>query len=145
TRHERALLIVGHYDSVATGPGASDDGVTVAAMLATLQTLSRGPRPQNDLVFLFSDAEETGQLGAQGFAARDAVMNQVAAVLNFEGRGSAGPPLLFQTGLDSGGLVRRFARALKVPLASSASDEVYARLPNDTDFSVFRERGLPGL
>ncbi|MCI0529786.1 MAG: M28 family peptidase, partial [Nitrospira sp.] len=42
TNNTKALLLVGHYDSVSTGPGASDDGAAVAAMLETLRALKAG-------------------------------------------------------------------------------------------------------
>ena len=33
TENRQAILLMGHYDSVPTGPGASDDGSAVAAIL----------------------------------------------------------------------------------------------------------------
>src|SRR5580704_7676620 len=38
-----ALLLMAHYDSVATGPGASDNGSGVATLLETLRALRNGP------------------------------------------------------------------------------------------------------
>src|SRR5918999_196688 len=39
----KAFLLMAHYDSVPTGPGASDDGAGVATMLETLRALKAGP------------------------------------------------------------------------------------------------------
>src|ERR687888_1655185 len=60
----KAVLVAAHYDSVPTGPGASDDGAGVAAMLETLRALRAGPPLKHDVIFLFTDGEEPGLLGA---------------------------------------------------------------------------------
>ena len=57
------VLITAHFDSVPVGPGAGDDGASVAAMLETMRALKAGPPLKNDVVFLFSDGEELGWLG----------------------------------------------------------------------------------
>jgi acetylornithine deacetylase/succinyl-diaminopimelate desuccinylase-like protein len=61
----KAFLLMAHYDSVPTGPGASDDGAGVAAMLETLRALKAGPPLKNDVIFLFTEGEERGLLGAR--------------------------------------------------------------------------------
>ena len=66
-------------------------------------------------------------------------------VLNFEARGMSGPALMFETGPGSGELIRAFGRIGRRPVTSSLLPEAYRRLPNDTDFTVFVRRGLPGL
>ena len=60
---EEAVLFVAHTDSVKYGPGAFDDIVSVAAMLEGLRQL-QGVIPLRDMVFLFTDGEEQGLLGA---------------------------------------------------------------------------------
>ena len=82
----RALLLVSHYDSVPTGPGASDDGHAVATLLETLRALKAGPPLERDTLFLFSDAEEFGSLGAKAFVASNPRRGDVALALNFEAR-----------------------------------------------------------
>jgi acetylornithine deacetylase/succinyl-diaminopimelate desuccinylase-like protein len=42
TDNIKAILLVGHYDSVPNGSGASDDSVAVVAMLETLRALRAG-------------------------------------------------------------------------------------------------------
>jgi acetylornithine deacetylase/succinyl-diaminopimelate desuccinylase-like protein len=49
------VLLVAHYDSVPIGPGASDDGANVAAVLEVLRALSAGPALRNDVEVLFTD------------------------------------------------------------------------------------------
>jgi acetylornithine deacetylase/succinyl-diaminopimelate desuccinylase-like protein len=64
-----AVLLVAHYDAVPQAPGASDDGSGVVTLLETARVLRAGPRLDNDVLFLFTDAEENGMLGAQAFVA----------------------------------------------------------------------------
>src|SRR5262245_39760070 len=51
-----ALMLVGHYDSVPTSPGAGDDGSAIAAMLETARALKAGPALKRDVILLFTDA-----------------------------------------------------------------------------------------
>lgn len=141
----RAVLLVAHYDSVAAGPGASDDAVGVAVVLETLRALRAGVPPGRDVIALVSDGEEGGLLGADAFVHAHPWAGDVAVVLNFEARGTRGPALMFETGAGNRALVEVFAEAAPYPAAASYSYEVYRRLPNDTDFSVFRRAGHSGL
>jgi hypothetical protein len=142
---QKALAITAHYDSVPTAPGAADDGAGVAAMLETLRALKSGPRLRNDILFVFTDAEEMGLLGARAFAHQHPLAERIAVVLNFEARGANGPSLMFQTGADNRWLIEHLARSGAPVLASSLFAEVYRRLPNDTDFSIFLRQGKAGL
>ncbi len=63
----RPVMLAAHYDSVTRGPGASDDGSGVAVLLETLRALRAGPALRNDVIFLITDGEEKGLLGAQVF------------------------------------------------------------------------------
>ncbi|MFD1151832.1 M20/M25/M40 family metallo-hydrolase [Saccharothrix hoggarensis] len=139
----KALLLVAHYDSVPTGPGAADDGAAVAAMLETLRALTTTP-VRNDVVFLFTDGEEVGTLGAEAYVRRHGVSG-IGAVLNWEARGSGGPVWMFQTGPDNAALVSAFGEASSRPIANSLAFEVYRRMPNYSDFTVFLEAGARGL
>jgi hypothetical protein len=141
----QAVLIVGHYDSVPTSNGASDDGAAVAAMLETARALKSGAPLRNDVIFLFTDCEEVGLLGAKAFTDEHPLAKDVAIVLNFEARGNGGPSIMFETSAQNGGLIKEFAGAAPHPLADSLSYEIYKRLPNDTDLSVFKRAGLKGL
>ncbi len=140
-----AVLMAAHYDSVPSGPGASDDGAGVAVLLETLRALQAGPPVDRDVIALFSDGEERGLLGADAFAHGHPWAGDVGVVLNFEARGTRGPGLMFETGPGNRWLIQRFAAAAPYPAAASYSYEVYRRLPNDTDFTVFRQHGLGGL
>jgi hypothetical protein len=141
----KALLLSAHYDSKAQAFGASDDGAGVAAMLETLRALKSGPPLQNDVIFLFTDGEEDGLLGADAFVTEHPWARDVGLVLNFDARGNSGPSMMFETSHNNGWLIEEFAKAAPYPVANSLSVEVYRLLPNLTDFTVFNAHGMQGL
>lgn len=140
-----ALLLVAHYDSCEESFGASDDGSAVATLLETVRTLKADEPLKNDVIFLFTDAEETGMLGAQVFVAEHDWPRDVRLVLNFEARGNSGPVMMFESSDNNGWLIAEFAKAAPMPFAHSLSSEIYKLLPNATDLTVFKEAGLTGL
>ncbi|WP_424217343.1 M20/M25/M40 family metallo-hydrolase (plasmid) [Streptomyces sp. BI20] len=138
------VVLVAHTDSVATGPGASDDGLGVGSLLEIARALREGPAPRNDVVLLFTDMEETAQLGGRAAARRLAETRRGPdVVVNLEARGTSGRAVMFETGAHSAALVEALGAA--PPVATSLSDEIYRLLPNDTDFTRFRAAGATGL
>src|SRR3954471_1923674 len=131
------LFLVAHHDSVETGPGASDDGAGVSSLLETLRALTRGPRLRNDVVVVFTDAEEACLCGAEAFVHSHPLANRGGVVLNFEARGTSGPPIMFETSLGNADLTTVFADAVPNPVATSFAVEVYRALPTDTDLTPF--------
>jgi hypothetical protein len=139
------VLLVSHYDSVAVSPGASDDGAGVAAMLEALRALRAGPRLAGDIGFLFTDAEELGLAGAEQFAAHHPLAKRAGVVLNFEARGASGPVYMFETSEGSEDLIEALAASGAPVFANSLSAVVYRLMPNATDFTIFRRRGVRGM
>jgi hypothetical protein len=137
------LLLAAHYDSVPSGPGAGDDGQSVATLLELARALRAQPIRQG-IWLLFTDGEELGLLGARMFVQQHPLLKQLRVAVNLEARGNRGPSLMFQTAADSGALVRAFGQASR-PVATSLFGPVYRTLPNDTDFTVFARQGLRGL
>lgn len=135
------LLLVAHYDSHGTGPGAGDDAAGVAALLETARALAPD---RNTLRILITDAEEVGLLGAQGYV--DALGEKGPTLaLNFEARGGGGPVFMFETSEGNLPLMREFASAAPRPHASSLMYALYKLLPNDTDLTVLKQAGMAGL
>jgi hypothetical protein len=144
--HSRpALLMMAHYDSVPGSPGAADDIASVASILEIVRALETQGRPARDVVVLFTDGEEEGRLGARAFFADDPLARHVGFVLNLDVRGGGGRALMFETGTDNGAAIDLYRRTAKSPFANALSVFVYRLEPNDTDFSIARDRGLPGL
>ncbi|MBX7222931.1 MAG: MFS transporter [Blastocatellia bacterium] len=145
TNPTKAVLLVAHYDSVPSGPGASDDGAGVAALLETLRALQAGPRLRNDVIFLFTDGEEMGLIGAQAFVNEHPWKHEVGVVLNFEAVGTGGQSLMFETSAGNSWMIKEMAQAGTDVQTNSFFQEAYKLLPNLTDFKVFKEAGLKGL
>lgn len=145
TGNTKALMLAAHYDSVPTGPGASDDGSGVATLLETLRALKAAAPLKNDVIFLFTDGEEMGLLGAQAFVDEHPAAREVGLVLNFEARGTTGPSYMYETSEGNGWLIGELAKAAPRPVTNSLLYEVYKLLPNDTDLSVFKRAGMKGL
>ena len=142
---DKAVLLVAHYDSVLTSYGASDDGMAVASLLETVRALKTGAPLKNDVIVLFTDGEENGLLGARAFVDEHPWAKDVGVVLNFDARGNSGPVIMFETSANNGWLIEQLAKASPYPTAHSLSYEIYRLLPNNTDMTVFRRAGLPGL
>ena len=140
----QTLLVSAHYDSVAAGPGASDDGVGMAVVLEIARAI-RSEHFRNTVRFVITDGEETGLLGAEGFVRDRDAMRGAAAVINIENRGTSGRSFLFETTPHNRWLVPFIARALPRPATSSLFYEIYSLLPNDTDLTVFKRAGLAGI
>lgn len=145
TGQGRAILLAAHYDSVTTGPGAGDNAVAVGALLETLRALKAGAPLRNNVIFLFTDGEEVGLLGAKAFVEGHPWAKDVGLTLNFDARGNGGPSFMFETSDGNGRLMREFAEAAPHPAAGSLGYEIYRLLPNDTDASVFKGTGLAGF
>jgi hypothetical protein len=145
TSDAKAVMLLCHYDSVPTGPGASDDGSGVAALLETARALKAGPPLQNDVLLLFTDGEEAGLLGASAFVDEHPWAKQVALAINFEARGSRGPALMFETTPNNFQLIKTLAQSVPQPRTNSLFYEIYRLLPNDTDLTIFKDAGITGL
>ncbi len=140
-----AVLLTAHYDSIQAGPGAGDDMAGVATILEVARLLLTEPPARNPIIFLFSDGEELGLLGAEAFMAEHPWAADVGVVVNLEANGTHGQSVLFQTTGDNGWLIDAFASHAPRPVASSVYDAIYAFLPFNTDLTVYNEAGLPGL
>ena len=145
TRSSGAILITAHYDSRELSPGAGDDGSGVVAILEAVRALRAGAPVRNDVIVLITDAEELGLLGARAFVDEHPWLADVSVVLSFEMRGAGGPSIMFETNDQNGWIVRALAEFDPRPFANSMAYEVYQRLPNDTDFTPFKEAGKQGL
>lgn len=146
TNNSKALLLLSHYDSAphSFSKGASDDASGVATILEGVRAFLYSKQPnKNDIIILFSDAEELGLNGAALFVNQHPWAKEVGLVLNFEARGSSGPSyMLMETNKGNEALVREFSNAkTKYPVSNSLMYSIYKMLPNDTDLTVFRQQG----
>ncbi|MGH8084963.1 MAG: M20/M25/M40 family metallo-hydrolase [Lysobacter sp.] len=141
---KNAVLLSAHYDSVAAGPGASDDGAGVATLIEVARALQAGPALPRDVWLLANDGEELGLLGAEAFV-REPEFANVGSVVNLEARGTTGASLLIETQPGNAAIIEAVDRALDRPGGTSLDYEIYKTLPNDTDFTVYRREGRSGV
>lgn len=142
----KALLLLSHYDSAphSVSHGASDDASGVATILESVRAfLHNKTAHKNDIIILFSDAEELGLNGAALFVTQHQWAKNVGLALNFEARGSSGPSyMLMETNKGNAAMVQAFCDGnVPYPVSNSLMYSIYKMLPNDTDLTVFREQG----
>ncbi|MEH6678335.1 M20/M25/M40 family metallo-hydrolase [Phenylobacterium sp.] len=140
-----ALGLMAHYDSVPRSPGAADDAAGVAAALEIVRAFRARGQPERDVVLIMTDGEEAGLLGAQAFFQDDPLARGIGFVINMEARGSAGRANMFETGPDNGPTIDLFVRTSPGSPSNALAVFAYEQMPNDTDFSVPRSQGIPGL
>ncbi len=143
-RDASAIALVAHYDSDDAAPGAADDGLGVAVCLEVGRQLASKRDRQSGLMVLLTDGEELGLLGAAALVNDPEVRNRVRAYINLDNAGSDVPAVLFETGPGNRALMTAWSVAPE-PRGGSVAEEVYKRLPNDTDFTIFKRAGIPGL
>ena len=139
-----AIAIVSHYDSVPDGPGAGDAAYGAAIAVEAARVLGASSM-RHSLMVLLTDSEESGLLGAAGAMSDPAIRDRIAAYINLEAAGTSGTPLLFESGPGNGWLTNAWARHAPFPRGASFAVEIYKRMPNDTDFSILKRSGIPGL
>lgn len=145
TQDANDLVVMGHYDSRPLTPGAADNASGTAAIMEAARIMVAAPAPLHDVIFLITDGEEMGLLGAQGFFRQHPAAQHVGLVLNFEARGSYGASFMFETSKNNAWLVGELIEAAPDLQASSLAYEIYRQMPNDTDMSISKGEGIPGL
>ncbi|MFZ4722918.1 MAG: M28 family peptidase [Phycisphaerales bacterium] len=140
-----AILLCAHIDSAPGSPGAGDDGFGVAVLLEAAAALGTGPWPGRDIILLFTDAEESGLLGARQFVSNHPWHAKVGTVINVDNRGNAGPSILYDLCGDSADVLQSCSPALGPVVGSSLYAEIASRMPNSSDLAVFREAGMSGM
>ncbi len=144
-----AVALMAHYDTVPKSAGAADDSAGVAAILETVRAIrARGPTDRT-LVVLLTDGEELNLDGARAFWGDHPLRDRIGAVVNLEARGGGGRAMMFETGRGNAETIGLFARAGVRATGGVSSNSlavfVYELMPNGTDFTVPRDRGLQGI
>ncbi len=90
-RTDRTVVVGGHLDSVAEGPGINDNGSGTATILETaLQMAKLGIQPENRVRFAFWSGEEDGLIGSDYYVSQltPRQIKNTALNLNFDMVGS---------------------------------------------------------
>ncbi|KAI0834730.1 hypothetical protein F5Y06DRAFT_150772 [Hypoxylon sp. FL0890] len=136
------VLMNAHYDSVATGYGATDDGMGCVTLIALIDYFSLPEhQPQRGIVALFNNNEEDGLWGAQAFA-NNPFLPFCHTFLNLEGAGAGGRALLFRA---TDAEVTNAYKGAKNPYATVITSDVFGLgvIKSNTDYIVFD--GIFGL
>lgn len=144
-RTQPAVLLMAHHDTVPGSPGAADDTAGVAAILETLRALKTDGPQVRDIMVLFSDAEEIGLEGAEAFFRDHSMAKNVGVVVNLEARGGGGRANMFETGSGNGAMMDLYVHAVRQPMTNSLSVLIYGLMPNGTDYTTAKKRGVPGF
>lgn len=141
----RAVLVNAHYDSVATGLGATDDGVGVITVLQLIKHYTTaGQRPKRGIVALLNNGEEDWLNGARAFT-QHPLSRLTDTFLNLEGAGAGGRATLFRaTDAEITKAYRTAPYPFGTVLASDAFESGLVR--SQTDYVVFNGMlGMRGL
>jgi MFS family permease len=65
--------------------------------------------------------------------------------LNFDSGGGSGIVYTYETSPGNAGIIKEYAKAVPYPAASSMMYEVYRTMPNDSDFTLLKQAGVPGF
>lgn len=144
-----AVALMAHYDTVPDSAGAADDTTGVAAILETVRAIrTRGPS-ERTLVVLLTDAEEIGLDGARVFWGGHPLRDRIGAVVNLEARGGGGRAMMFETGRGNAETIALFGRSAVRAEGGITSNSlavfVYELMPNGTDFTIPKDRGVQGV
>lgn len=140
-----AVALMAHYDTVWGSPGGGDDTAGIASILEIVRAIKARGTPARDIVVLLTDGEELGLCGAKAFWEGDPMAEHVGAVVNLEARGAGGRATMFETGAGNGPMMRLFQSSVRHPLSNSLTVFAYRHMPNDTDFTPVREKGMQGF
>jgi hypothetical protein len=147
----QALLLTGHYDSVPTSPGAGDCGSCAATVLETLRAVvaqgAAGAPLANDVIFLFTDAEELGIVGAQAFVDAHPWAAAVGLSIVLEGLGTHGSSLVYAAAPNQGAAVRAAFGAVQAPGGFAYIHDLMWKISGNSgsDLDAFVAGGKPGL
>jgi Zn-dependent M28 family amino/carboxypeptidase len=154
---EQAVIYTAHYDAFgkdAAGriyPGAADNALGVAEMLAIAEAFAKSPvKPRRSIIFLAVTGEEYGLLGAEYWVKNPTwPVEKIAADLNFDGIGTevyAPVKRIVGFGAEHSDL----GDVLKGVLASTDMILTADPLPQEgvfyrSDHYAFVKRGVPAL
>ena len=144
-----AVALMAHYDTVPDSAGAADDSAGVAAILEAVRAIrARGPADRT-LVVILTDGEELNLDGARAFWGGHPLRDRIGAVVNLEARGGGGRAMMFETGRGNAQTIALFARAGARATGGVSSNSlavfVYEAMPNGTDFTIPKDRGVQGV
>jgi len=121
-RSPEAIVVLAHRDNLGIAPGANDNASGTGALLELARNVA-STSLSHTLVLVSTDGGAFGGIGAEALARDSEVLRQIigvrasiAAVVNLDGLGGAGPPRLLFSG--------ETARTAATALVATASDSI---------------------
>ncbi|RMJ05072.1 Vacuolar membrane protease [Fusarium kuroshium] len=144
-RGQGGVLVNCHFDSVSTGYGATDDGMSCVSMLQLLSYFTlQGRQPKNGIVLLFNNAEEDGLLGARAFG-YSPLLHFTHTFVNLEGAGAGGRAILFRTtDLQAAKVYAKSPHPFGSVVAANAFERGVIKSATDYEIfaDIFGQRGM---
>ena len=140
-----AVLAMAPYDSRAATLGAADGGASAAALLEAMRVLQAGPPLDNDILFVFTDADAVQAMGARAFMQSHPWAKRVRVALRFDNAGNRGPLELIDAAHADGFAVDTWSRGAPAPRGSSFMAELYERLPQSANAAPLENGSFPVL
>jgi hypothetical protein len=142
---EEQILVMAHFDTQYTGPGAVDNASGVAAVLALAEHFGR-ERPGHSLLFALYSGEEVGFVGARQHLAvlkESGELNSIRAVLNLDMLACNEPNWIHASpDFFAQETARRAAATLGIPEKYGALEIVTPCWPSG-DQDPFDDEGIP--
>jgi aminopeptidase YwaD len=136
------LAFTAHYDRVDVGCGVVDNGSGTAVLLGMIKDIKANPN-DNDLTFIFFDAEERGLWGSEYYVAN--TDERFDAVFNIDMAGY-GDSLMISRGVHHGGEFTPTTESLNnliIEICNENSIPYFWTQDKWTDNVSFNEEGLP--
>ena len=140
-----AVLAIARYDSGATTPGAADGAASAAALLETMRVLQAGPPLDNDILFVFTDADGDGAMGTRAFMESHPWARHIRVALRFDNAGNRGPLELIGAAHADGFAVDAWVRGAPFPRGDAFMAALYERLPQSAGAGPLAGAGIPVL
>ena len=148
------IMLASHYDSSpkkrsgedGESKGAADAGYGVSTILEIVRIIKEsGQELENGIKILITDGEEVGLMGAKEEMNNNFdLYENVNFVVNLEARGIKGPALMFETSNNNKKVIDLYKKA-NLPVSYSLAADVYNKMTNGSDFTEFKDAGLPGI
>ena len=145
-RQSGVVLLGGHLDSVASGPGINDNGSGSALVLEVARQARRlHVRPRHGLRFAFWGGEELGLLGSRSYvqSLSGRQRSQILDVLNFDMVGSPNFGRIVYTGDGAPQGSVRIENAFRAYFAARRLPVEEESLGGASDHAAFADAGIP--
>jgi hypothetical protein len=141
---QQMVLASARYDSSAASLGAADGAASAGALLEALRVLQAGPPLDNDLLFVFTDADAQA-LGMRGFAESHSWARRVRVALRFDHAGNRGPLALIDASQADAFTIDAWTRLAPATRGSSFMAELLHGLPQRAASNALAESGASVL